>query len=146
MSKMGDNKHWGDRLLSGAGRPLLLLRVTVAILLGIHGWFRALTGGAWLFGGYLAEAGIPMGVALAWGITLFEITGSALLAAGKRVRWIVPGHSIILIGGIVMVHAREGWFVVGGGRNGVEYSVLLLVCLIVLFMTHKPGNEGGLNR
>ena len=26
----------------------------------------------------------------------------------------------------------EGWFVVGGGRNGVEYSVLLLVCLVAL--------------
>ena len=27
-----------------------------------------------------------------------------------------------------MVHFREGWFVVGGGRNGFEYSVLLIVC------------------
>jgi hypothetical protein len=28
--------------------------------------------------------------------------------------------------------------VVGGGRNGVEFSVLLIVSLIVLFLSHKP--------
>lgn len=117
-------------------RPLVLLRATVAILLGIHGVFRAVTGGAWHFGTYLAEAGIPLGVAVAWGITIFEIIAAGLLAAGKFVRFVVPGYAFILTGGIVMVHGREGWFVVGGGRNGVEYSVLLLVCLAVLFMTH----------
>ena len=35
----------------------------------------------------------------------------------------------IYIAGVVLVHAREGWFVVGAGRNGVEYSVLLIACL-----------------
>lgn len=34
--------------------------------------------------------------------------------------------------GIVLVHAPEGWFVVGLGRNGMEYSVLLIVCLLSL--------------
>ena len=31
--------------------------------------------------------------------------------------------------GIVLVHGPEGWFVVGMGRNGVEFSVLLLAAL-----------------
>jgi putative oxidoreductase len=31
-----------------------------------------------------------------------------------------------------MVHASNGWFVVGAGRNGVEYSVLLLCCLTAI--------------
>jgi hypothetical protein len=26
----------------------------------------------------------------------------------------------------------KGWFVVGGGRNGMEYSVLLILCLVVI--------------
>ena len=33
-----------------------------------------------------------------------------------------------------MVHGPEGWFVVGGGRNGVEFSVLLICCLVSLFI------------
>ncbi|NOT35288.1 MAG: hypothetical protein HOP12_14180 [Candidatus Eisenbacteria bacterium] len=28
------------------------------------------------------------------------------------------------------VHAKAGWFVVGAGRNGAEYSVLLIVALL----------------
>ena len=119
-------------------RPIVLLRIAVAILLGIHGVFRAVTGGAWLFGAYLSETGIPLGIGVAWAITIFEIVAAGLLAAGKFVRVVVPGYALILTGGIIMVHGREGWFVVGGGRNGVEYSVLLLVSLAVLFMSHPP--------
>jgi len=36
--------------------------------------------------------------------------------------------------GIVLVHFKEGWFVVGGGRNGWEYNFLLIfVLLAILF-------------
>jgi putative oxidoreductase len=38
-----------------------------------------------------------------------------------------------------MVHAPEGWFVVGLGRNGAEYSVLLIACLMCVGVQHlKP--------
>ena len=40
--------------------------------------------------------------------------------------------------GIWLVHSAAGWFVVGAGRNGVEYSMLLLLCLIVLGWTYLP--------
>ncbi|MBK8885646.1 MAG: hypothetical protein IPN46_03480 [Saprospiraceae bacterium] len=29
-----------------------------------------------------------------------------------------------------MVHLPNGWFVVGGGYNGIEYNVLLIAVLI----------------
>lgn len=126
------------KLRTKGTRPITLLRIAVAILLGIHGYYRALSGGATGFGGYLAGQGIPLGTALAWAITLFEMTASICLAAGRLVRLVVPGFAAILLGGILMVHAHEGWFVVGGGRNGVEYSVLLLVCLAVIFWAQEP--------
>lgn len=122
-------------------QPIVLLRVGVALLLGIHGYYRALTGGAPLFGGYLSSIGIPLGGAVAWGITLFEMIGSVLLAAGRGVRWIAAGHALILCGGIALVHGREGWFVVGAGRNGVEYSVLLLLSLAVIAWSHRRGAQ-----
>jgi putative oxidoreductase len=34
--------------------------------------------------------------------------------------------------GIILVHFKEGWFVVGGGRNGVEYNFLLIVVLMTI--------------
>lgn len=118
-------------------RPVVLLRVTLAVLLGIHGYYRALSGGATLFGDYLGTTGIPAGAALAWAITLFEMIGPILLLLGRCVPWVAAGHALILIGGIVLVHGREGWFVVGAGRNGVEYSVLLLAALAVVVWSHR---------
>jgi len=31
------------------------------------------------------------------------------------------------------VHYKEGWFVVGGGRNGVEFN-FLMICVFVFLM------------
>ena len=39
----------------------------------------------------------------------------------------------LLLMGIIMVHFQEGWFVVGGGRNGMEYN-FLLICALVYIM------------
>jgi len=122
-------------------RPVVALRVAVAILLGIHGYYRAFTGGPSGFGAFLTSAGFPAGVAVAWAITVFEMAASLCLLAGRYVRVVIPGFLLILSAGIVMVHGGEGWFVVGGGRNGVEYSVLLIVSLLVLFFSYRPASE-----
>lgn len=29
-----------------------------------------------------------------------------------------------------MVHFSEGWYVVGAGRNGIEFNFLLIFCLL----------------
>ncbi|MCA1560813.1 MAG: hypothetical protein LC804_11270 [Acidobacteria bacterium] len=39
-------------------------------------------------------------------------------------------HSLDQIAG-----SRVGWFVVGAGRNGMEFSTLLIICLVVIAMT-----------
>lgn len=122
-------------------RAHLLLRVAVAVLLGIHGFYRLGVMGPPDFGAFLASKGIPFGTGLAWAVTVYEMTGSVLLATGRLVRPVAAGFMAILAGGIVLVHAREGWFVVGGGRNGVEYSVLLLACLACLFLAERPGER-----
>ena len=45
--------------------------------------------------------------------------------------------------GIYLIHGRIGWFVVGAGRNGMEFSVLLLVCLLVIAMCAPAGHVLG---
>ena len=112
--------------------PIVLLRVGVALLLFIHGVTRATTGGIPLFGEWLTSIGFPAGLAWAAAVTTIEIVGTLFLAAGRFVIPIAGYLTFQLLLGIALVHARDGWFVVGGGRNGMEYSVLLILCLVVI--------------
>ena len=99
-----------------ADTALMLLRVLVAALLFVHGLARVLNQGVVPFGGFLAGEGLPAGLAIAWFVTGFELVAAPLLAVGiKR-----------LVSPICLVF----WFVVGAGRNGMEYSVLLIAVLL----------------
>jgi len=111
---------------------LLGFRLLVALLIGIHGWYRLLEGGSPVFGEWLMSQGIPLAHAMAWGVTIVEILGSACLALGLCVRPFSLVFISIYAMGIALVHAPEGWFVVGAGRNGMEYSVLLIGSLALL--------------
>lgn len=129
-------KHDLNTSISKAERLFLVLRIAIALLIAAHGWARWLAGGISPFGGWLDAQGIPLGLALAYAITLVEIVGTPFLALGRFVVPICLLYSGIYLVGIVMVHAPEGWFVVGLGRNGMEYSVLLILCLLGLAYWH----------
>lgn len=113
---------------------LAVVRTALGLLLGIHGVTRLLSGGVVPFGEFLSARHFPLGSLLAWGITIFELVGPLCLIAGRFVRWVAPIHITILAMGIVLVHYAEGWFVVGGGWGGMEYSVLLILCLAAVFI------------
>ncbi|GAB5536878.1 MAG: hypothetical protein Rubg2KO_31270 [Rubricoccaceae bacterium] len=115
-----------------ACRALVALRIGVALLLIVHGIARASLGIVDDFGGFLDTLGFPFGVALAWGITVFEIVVGLVLVSGRWVRPIALIFVVELAMGIALVHASEGWFVVGAGRNGMEYSVLLIAVLLAV--------------
>ncbi len=84
---------------------------------------------------YLDTVGFaPYGVLLAWLIKLSHVVAAVLLLLNKYVKLASIVTIFILIMGIIMVHYPEGWFVVGGGRNGVEFNFLLIfVFLAILF-------------
>jgi putative oxidoreductase len=125
---------------------LTLLRVVVAVLIAAHGWARLLADAVTPFGHMLDGRGIPFGMAVAWGITVLEIAGSPLLALRRAVFPLTALYMAIYATGIVMVHAKHGWFVVGLGRNGVEFSVLLITALMCVAMQDLPGRGGVLRR
>ena len=114
----------------------LRLRLTLAGLIAAHGWARWWTGGVLPFGGFLESRGLPAGAVIAGAITALEIVGSLLLAAGRFVAPLAALFAAVYATGIALVHAKAGWFVVGLGRNGSEYSVLLIVCLLVVGLQH----------
>lgn len=111
---------------------LAILRVTVAGLLFTHGAYRLLSGGVAPFGEFLSSKGLPGGLAIAGTLTVAELVGGVALAFGRFVIPVCVWFAAELLAGIALVHAPAGWFVVGGGRNGVEYSVLLVAALAAI--------------
>jgi putative oxidoreductase len=123
-------------------RAMPALRLVIAGLLAAHGWARLIGGGVAPFGEWLDGRHIPLGFYVAAGVTAYEIVGTLLLALGRWVTWVALGFIAIYATGLVMVHLPAGWFVVGLGRNGMEYSVLLIACLAMLGYVHAPTPKG----
>lgn len=123
-----------------------LIRLTLAGLIAAHGWARWVAGGVAPFGIWLEGQGVPFGNAIAVAITALEIGGTVLLALRRFVLPLTLIYASIYAMGIVLVHAQAGWFVVGLGRNGAEFSVLLIVCLLCVGLQDvrvrdAPGGE-----
>lgn len=116
---------------------LVLLRVVLALLLALHGVARIHHDGVVPFGGFFTALGVPLGVPLAAAITAFEILGGAALALGRSVTPIAALFAVQLAAGIALVHAPHGWFVVGSGTNGVEYSVCLIAGFLALILSQR---------
>lgn len=112
-----------------------VLRVAVASIFVVHGVTRTVLGTVDDFGAFLSSSGLPAGGAVAWVLTLVEMIGGMGLALGLAVRPLTLWFGAQIIVGIVLVHAQAGWFVVGAGRNGAEYSALILACLLVVALT-----------
>ena len=118
---------------------LAILRAGTAAIMILHGVARAWLGIVDDFGVVLNQWGFPLGFALAWTITIVEIVGGSLLAAGFFVLPLCAWFAFQLLMGIYLIHGRIGWFVVGAGRNGMEFSVFLLLCLVVIVLSRKTG-------
>lgn len=121
-----------------AGQVLEILRVTVAILILIHGVYRLAADLVVPFGTWLDSLGFPYGYGWAMAVTLYELVGPALMLTRRWTSLAALGHAGILTLGMILVHLPAGWFVVGGGRNGVEYSVILIVSLLAIAWAYWP--------
>jgi len=111
---------------------LVLLRLSLAVVFLAHAVVRVANGSIPQFGQFLTAKGLPAGTLLVWLITIFELVGGLLLAAGRYVRWLSAGFIILLLVGILLIHASQGWFVGEHGTGGVEYSFVLIVAFLVV--------------
>ncbi len=113
-----------------------MIRATVACIIAAHGWARLVAGGVAPFGEFMQAQGLPGGVYWAAAVTGVEVIGSVFLLLGRFAVPLALLFSLIYAAGILLVHAKAGWFVVGLGRNGAEFSVLLIVCLLAIALQH----------
>lgn len=117
-----------------------ILRIAAAIILIMHSIPGMFNNGINDFGNlYLNSIGFaPFGLYLAWTIKLSHVAAAICFLAN---RWLKPAAIIstcILVAGIIMVHYPEGWFVVGGGRNGMEFNFLLIAVMLTFIF---PGGD-----
>lgn len=115
-------------------KDTFILRFAMAVILLAHGLGGMLNGGVNDFGNlYLNAVGFaPIGVLLAWLIKISHVVAAILLLMNRYIKLASIMTIFILIIGIFMVHLSEGWFVVGGGRNGVEFNFLLIFVLVAI--------------
>lgn len=119
---------------------LTIIRMAAAGNMLIHGISRVVTGGVSGFDGYLTSLGFPPYSAFI--ITAFELTAAILIILNRWTSILSMVFCIELVMGIILVHGPEGWFVVGHGRNGSEYSVLLILCFVAAIIAYWPKKEG----
>jgi putative oxidoreductase len=126
---------------AGAIPALEIIRIVVALLILIHGAARLAAGGVVPFGTWLESIGFPVGIAFASAVTAYELIAPLLILARRFVTLMCIGHIGILFLGMILVHLPAGWFVVGLGRNGMEYSVLLIAVLGAVAWAYRPATK-----
>lgn len=129
---------------SSTRRALEFVRVVLASILIIHpiGGLRDPAGLNDL-GLYFSSIGFPFGVQLVWGSMFLQIASSLALIARRLVVPACLGHILVLATGIWLFHAPH-WFVigpdnvVGPGKEGIEYSTLLITCFVGILLAYWP--------
>jgi len=139
---MVTNRNWVNASPSSPTRGLDIVRVTIALILTVHGVHgllnpKSTTG----FGEYLGSIGFPFGVVLAFFIMIVQIACSVALIFRRVVVIACIGHIVILGTGIGLIHAAAGWFVVGPGSGGIEYSITLIACLFAILWAYWPRQQ-----
>lgn len=98
---------------------LLIVRIAVGVIFAAHGSQK-------LFGAFdgpgLAEVVKKMG-SLGYFVTVGEFFGGLGLIAGFLTRFSAASLIVIMIGAIVTVHGKNGFFL---DKGGIEYTVALI--------------------
>ncbi|HRE76831.1 MAG TPA: DoxX family protein [Flavobacterium sp.] len=114
-----------------------LLRIIVGITMMSHGIARLFYASIYAFGNFLESNGLLYGFYLAWIITLLDLFFGILLIFNTCIKHASYWFIFILLMGIALVHRHHGWFVVGHGSNGIEYSIVLISCFYTLLTINK---------
>jgi putative oxidoreductase len=113
-------------------QALAIIRIATAALFMAHAVARIAKDTIPQFGAFMESVGFPQGVLVVWAITLTELIAGTLLIANRFVRPAAAALFAIAATGIVLIHRNFGWFVGEHGTGGSEYSVALLVMLLVV--------------
>lgn len=106
----------------------LFIRFALSVIMMMHSVPSFITMDVLNFGSdYLAPKGFGvLGVPLAILIKLIQLVSIPALVFNEFLKLFSVLNICILLAGIIMIHFNEGWYVVGGGSNGIEFNFLLI--------------------
>lgn len=112
----------------------IFLRLGLSVILLMHSVISIFSGDVNNFGHfYLDSIGFsPIGIYIAWAVKLTHLFSVPLLWFDRYIKPVAIGNILIFVVGIYFVHWQNGWFVVGGGTNGIEFNVLLIFSFLNL--------------
>jgi putative oxidoreductase len=109
-----------------------IVRVVIGLTIFVHGWGKVM-GGATGIAGYFAKLGMPAPGAMAYWAIFIETVGALCVAAGLFTRFFAAVLAIEMLIALILVHSHNGFLVsVSGGKNGMEYVLLLGVVLLAI--------------
>lgn len=117
---------------------LAILRVVGGVIFVAHGAPKLFGGGVSDLDAFLISVGFPLPSVFAWVVTLLEFFGGLALVAGLLVTPIALLFIVEMFTGIVLVHAANGFYVIGGGQGGIEFNLLLIASMLALIFA-GPG-------
>ena len=103
-----------------------LLRFALMVIMIMHGIPSFIDMSVIDFGrfmeGWFGFLGIPMAIL----VKLIHVVSIPALLFNKYLKPLAVLNIIIFLMGIILLHWKQGWYVVGGGSEGVEYNFLLI--------------------
>ncbi len=116
------------------------IRSVLSVILLMHSVASIFSGDVNNFGRlYLDTIGFsPFGLYLAWAVKLIHLFSVVLIWSDRYVMGVALFNIPVLILGIYFIHWQNGWYVVGGGTNGIEFNVLLICCFLQMIFTEYP--------
>lgn len=116
---------------------LAILRIVLGVVFIAHGYPKIAAGAAGTEA-FLGQLGVPLAPFFAWVVTLLEFFGGLSLVAGFLVTPICLLLAFEMLVAIVLVHAANGFYVVGPGQGGMEFGLVLIAGLLAVILA-GPG-------
>ena len=114
-----------------AGWGLLSVRLAVGTVMLYAGWQKLFSFGVPAFAKALGAEGVPLPTLFAYGVTLLELVGGALIILGLLSRPLAALLAIDMVAAILLV-THEFGFMSATGKAGVEVNLLLIGGLLAL--------------